>query len=429
MKIPFVGQAYTLRSKSLAAQTCINFYPERSEVNPNEMALYGTPGLRRLVTMPNTGGIRQIYAPSTGHAIVVQGDRVYRLTSKWQYTQCPGLPLSTKKGYVSIADNGTTAVLVDGRNGYTLDLATNVLTKINNEAFYGADRVGFIDGYFIFNKPDTQQFYISGLYGTTFDGLDFASSEGAPDLLVSLLVDHREVWMFGESTTEVFYNSGNADFPIERISGAFLEHGCAAKHSVAKLDNTVFWLGKDSNGSGTVWRANGYTPQRVSTHAIEYAIQTYSRINDAIAYTYQADGHAFYVLTFPTASKTWVFDASTGAWHERAYRNSTTGDFQRHRSNCLAYFGGKHIVGDYADGRIYHLDPDYYTDDGDPLVSVRAAPIVSNDGKRLFFRALELEIESGVGRDGIPDMDQINERITEDGQLRVTESGELREVE
>lgn len=411
MKIPFVGQSYLLRSKNLAAQRCVNFYVERSEVNPDDMALYGTPGTRRLLTMPNEGGIRQIYVPATGKAIVVQGDKVYSLDNNYNYTECYGDQLKTNGGYVCIADNGTDAVLVDGRHGYILNLTTNVVSVIENEAFYGADRVGFIDGYFIFNKPDTQQFYISGLYNTTFDGLDFASAEGSPDLLVSLLVDHREVWMFGESTTEVFYNSGDADFPIERISGAFLEHGCAAKHSVAKLDNTVFWLGKDSNGAGTVWRANGYTPQRVSTHAIEYALQGYSQINDAIAYTYQADGHAFYILTFPEANKTWCYDVSTSGWHERSYRNPVTGEDGRHRSSCLAFYGGRHIVGDYADGRIYHLDPDYYSDDGDPLVSVRAAPVISNDGKRLFFQALQVDVEEGVGLQIAPGTDGIVDGI------------------
>jgi hypothetical protein len=397
MKIPFVGQAYTLRSKSLAAQQCVNFYVEQSEVNPELMALYGTPGTRKLVTLPNTGGIRQLYVPATGKAIAVQGNKVYRLASNWTYEEVLGEDLLSKSGYVSIADNGTVAVLVDGLHGYFLDLTTNVLTRIENEAFYGADRVGFIDGYFIFNKPNTQQFYISGLYNTTFDGLDFASAEGAPDLLISLLVDHREVWMFGESTTEVFYNSGDPDFPIERMQGAFLEHGCAARHSVAKLDNTVFWLGKDANGAGTVWRANGYTPQRVSTHAVEYAIQGYSQMNDAIAYTYQQDGHAFYMLTFPEANKTWCYDVSNNAWHERSYRDPATGIDGRHRSSCLMYFGGKHIVGDFADGRIYHLDPDYFTDDGDPLISVRAAPVLSNSSKRLFHRSLQIEMEEGVG--------------------------------
>lgn len=397
MKIPFVGQAYTSRSKSLAAQQCVNFYVEQSEVDPERMALYGTPGTRLLTTLPSSGGIRGMYLPALGDAIVVQYDRVYRLShTTWAYVDL-GFSLQTQDGAVCIADNGTVAVIVDGGYGYIVDLATNAVNQITDPAFYGADKVAFLDGYFIFNKPNTQQFYISSLYGTNFDALDFASAEGAPDLLVSLLVDHREAWMFGDTTTEVFYNSGDADFPIQRMQGAFLEHGCAAKNSVAKLDNTVFWLGKDANGQGTVWRANGYTPQRISTHAIEYAIQGYAQISDAIAYTYQQDGHAFYMLSFPLANKTWCYDVSNQAWHERAYRDPITAEYGRHRSSCHIFFGGLHVVGDFEDGRIYALDSDYFSDGGDPMVSIRSAPVVSNNSKRLFFHSLQLEMEEGVG--------------------------------
>lgn len=417
MQIPFVGPAYRSRSKNMSADLCINLYPEASEIDGSIRALYGTPGLRRLVTLPNTGGVRAVFAPAVGKLIAVQGDKVYRVDGRWNITPCPGTLLTTK-GPISIAENGIIAVIVDGKNGYAVDLSSNVVTRIVNDAFYGADRVGFIDGYFIFNKPDTQQFYISSLYGSSFDGLDFASAEGAPDLLVSLIVDHREVWMFGDTTTEVYYNSGNADFPIERITGAYLEHGCAAAQSVAKLDNTVFWLGKDSNGNGTVWRANGYTPQRISTHALEYALQTYSQISDALAYTYQADGHAFYMLTFPQAGKTWCYDAATGLWHERAYWNA--GNFERHRSNCLAFYSGTHVVGDYENGKLYALDPDYFMDDGEPLVAQRSAPVVNNDGKRLFHHCIQVEIEEGVGT--VPD--DSNYLTTETGEYILTESGE-----
>jgi len=397
MKIPFLGGAYKASSRNLSYQECVNFFFERAEDGTQNAALLGTPGTRLLTTLPNTGyGIRGSWLPSSGYAIFVQGDKVYRVTNSWNYTVCAGT-LQTKTGDVCIADNGTVACIVDGIYGYFLDLTTNVITQIVNDAFYGADKVGFIDGFFIFNKPNTQQFYISSLYGTDFDGLDFASAEGSTDLLISLIVDHREVWMFGTSSTEVFYNSGNPDFPIERLQGAFIEHGCAAKNSVAKLDNTVFWVGRDNNGNGTVWRANGYTPQRISTHAIEYALQSYDEISDATAYTYQQDGHAFYVLTFPTAEKTWVYDAATQLWHERAYLDSTTGRFTRHRSNNHVFMGNTHVVGDFENGNLYALDPDYYSDNGDPLVSIRSCAVISGEGKRLVFKSLQIDMEEGVG--------------------------------
>jgi hypothetical protein len=202
------------------------------------------------------------------------------------------------------------------------------------------------------------------LDGTSVDPLDFASAEGAPDQLISVNVDHREAWLFGTGTIEVWYNAGTADFPLQRIQGAFNELGCAAVYSVAKLDNTLFWLGSDARGSGVVYRAVGYRGERISTHAVEFAIQNYSVISDAVAYSYQQEGHKFYVLTFPTAGATWVFDTSTGAWHERA--SLINGHFGRHRSNCQMNFNNEIIVGDYENGNIYAFDLDVYADDTIP---------------------------------------------------------------
>jgi hypothetical protein len=238
------------------------------------------------------------------------------------------------------------------------------------------------------------------LDGTSVDPLDFASAEGSPDGLVAVNIDHREAWLFGTDSIEVWYNAGQTDFPLTRIQGAFNEIGCVASFSIAKLDNGLFWLGTDARGQGIVYRANGYTGVRVSTHAIEYAIAQYGNISDAIAYTYQQEGHAFYVLTFPSANATWVYDVATQAWHERAGWNTATGEFTRHRSNCQCNFGGNTVVGDYESGNIYTLDLDVYADNGGIqkwLRSWRALPTGQNNLKRTAQHSLQLDCESGTG--------------------------------
>lgn len=393
MDFPFVGPSYRARSGNLSAQSCVNLYLEKNELT-GKFCLIGTPGKRRLTTLGGTGGCRASYVPAKGDAIVVQGNSVFRVHTDWTSTFV-GL-LSTSSGPVSITDNGTAAVLVDGPFGYILTLATNTIAMISDPAFYGADKVGYLDNYFVFNKPNTQEFYITLLGTTNFNALDFASAEGAPDNLVSLIVDHRELWLFGSTSTEIFTNTGAADFPIERLSGAFLEHGCAAAHSVAKMDNTVFWLGADDRGSGIIWRAQGYTPARVSTHAMEFAIASYARIDDAVAYTYQQEGHSFYVLNFPTANKTWAFDAASNEWGERSYFDAS-GMTNRDRSNCHMFFNGTHVIGDWNDGRLYALDLDYQFDDTDLIQAIRAAQTISNGGNMQFFHAFQIEMEEGFG--------------------------------
>jgi len=236
------------------------------------------------------------------------------------------------------------------------------------------------------------------IYPLVFNALDFASADGSPDGVVAINVDHRQMWVFGTDSTEVWYNAGLANFPLTNIQGAFNEIGCVAAFSVAKLDNTLFWLGTDARGQGIVYRAQGYAAARVSTHAIEYAIAQYGNISDALAYTYQEEGHSFYVLTFPSANATWVYDVATQAWHERA--GFVNGNFTRHRSNCQCNFGGNIIVGDFENGNIYTLDLGVYADNGQPqkwLRSWRALPTGQNNLKRTAQHTLQLECESGTG--------------------------------
>jgi hypothetical protein len=204
--------------------------------------------------------------------------------------------------------------------------------------------------------------------------------------------------VFGTDSVEVWYNVGGAGFPLERIQGAFNEIGCVSAYTIAKMDNGLFWLGTDARGQGIVYRANGYTGVRISTHAIEYAIAQYGNISDAIAYTYQQEGHAFYVLSFPSGNATWVYDVSTQAWHERA--GFDNGEFMRHRSNCQCNFGGNIIVGDFENGNIYTFDLDVYADNGGIqkwLRSWRALPTGQNNLKRTAHHSLQLDCEAGVG--------------------------------
>lgn len=398
MQIPFVGAAYRSRSPVLAADQCINLYPEKDEsgTGKNIAMLVGTPGTRLLVALGGSGAVRGVWSPTVGNMIAVRGSNVYRVSSSWVATLIG--TIGSTAGPVSISDNGIVAVIVDGTNGYALTLATSAFAQITDPDFLGADLVDYMDDLFIFNRPNTQQFYISGFGSTTFDALDFASAEGSPDNIVSFIVDHRQLLIFGSESGEIFENTGNADFPIQRAGNVFIEQGCAAKFGVTKIDNTVFWIGGNKKGTGIIWRLDGARPARISTHAIEFAIQGYSTISDCIAYSYQQEGHSFVVFSFPTAGSTWVFDASTSLWHERAYLNPATGTLGRHRSNCHCFFGGEHIVGDWENGNLYALDLDYYSDNGAAMPAIRAAAHISDgEYKRIRFDALEIYFEAGIG--------------------------------
>lgn len=397
---PFVGASYTARSKNFDAQRCVNLFPalQESGTSKSVAALYGTPGLLLWLALAGVAGygVRGMLRFNVSIGIIVVGDIVYKVTPTGEFTSIGSISLASTP--ISMASNGIVIMLVTGgTDGYFIDPVAGTVTQITDEDFVGGGKVEFIDGYFLWNKINTGQFQITNIYGTDIDSLDFATAEGAPDNLTSLIVDHREAWLLGETTTEVYFNSGNPDFPFERIQGAFIENGCVATNSVAKMDNSVFWLSADERGQGMVMRAVGYTPQRVSTHALEYSIGQMETISDAVAYTYQQEGHSFYVLTFPSANQTWVFDASTNLWHERAWRDPSLNVLKRHRSNCQMQFAGHTLVGDFENGNVYVLDMDTYTDNGDPIARIRSCPHLSIEYKWQFFSALQIDMQTGVG--------------------------------
>lgn len=395
VKIPFVGPSYTARSSNADAQRTLNCFVEMSNASPRApLALYGTPGLRKVATLA-TGPVRGCLSEG-GFAWVVAGGTVYRVSTAYAVTTVG--TMGTTTGAVGMASNGSEVIIVDGSGGYLVTVATATMATISDADFpNGVRQAAYQDGYFVVTGDGSQSFYISGLLnGGAWDGLDFASAEGSPDSTVGVISDHRELWLFGANSAEVWVNTGNNDFPFERSGNTFVEHGCASAGSIAKLDNTVFWLGADDRGTGIVWRADGYSPLRISTHATEFAFAGYT-LGDAVAFSYQQEGHGFYVLHFPTDGKTWVYDAATQLWHERAYREAATGVLSQWRANCHTMLGGLHLVGDCEDGRLYVLDPDYFSDDGDPILRLRTAQTQEQLQTRIFYSELQIDMETGVG--------------------------------
>lgn len=394
MKTPILGSAYVARSVNAADNRMVNMFPEITQEGKESGFLNRAPGLRRVATI-GSGPIRGLWTYG-GSLYVVSGANAYRVNSSWSATLLGNV---VNTGPVSMADNGTQLFIAANGPGYIYNASTGVFNPITDGDFPGAVTVGYIDGYFVFNEPQSQRLWITSLLdGTSIDALDFASAEGSPDDIVCVMVDHREIWVFGTNSVEVWYDAGTADFPLQRIQGAFNEIGCAAPYSVAKLDNGLFWLGSDARGFGIVYRANGYTGQRVSTHAVEWHIQQYGDLSDAIGYTYQQDGHSFYVLVFPSANTTWVYDVATNAWHERA--GFDNGVFVRHRGNCQSVFNNEVLVGDYQNGNLYALDLDIFEDNGQVqrwLRSWRALPPGANNLARSVHHALQVDCEAGVG--------------------------------
>lgn len=414
MQSPILGGTYLARSPNAAANRLVNLFPESVSDGQTAGFFMRCPGLRLLRNV-GTGPIRGLWTFSDkGSFYVVSGNSLYRMTTA---TGAPVLiGTVTGTGPVSMADNGTQLFVACNPDGFIYNQATNTFAQITDPDFAGAGTVSYISNYFLFNEPNSQKLWVTELLdGTSVLPFDFTSADGNPDGVQAVNVDHREAWIFGNNSIEVWYDAGLPDFPLSRIQGAYLEIGLASPYAVCKQDNTLFWLSQDDRGQGIIFRANGYSPQRVSTHAIEWQIQQYPTLSDAIFYSYQQDGHAFVVCIFPSGNTTWVYDVATNLWHERAAWNET--EYARHRSNCQCNFNGTIVVGDYENGNIYAFDLDVYTDNGNAqrwLRSWRALPPGANNLKRTAHHGLQLICESGVGLNGYDYFDALNLLAVED---------------
>jgi len=349
------------------------------------------------------------YTVSSISAGVVTGLTV---TSAGSYTSVPSNNVSTSS---SGAGTGLTLTLTfgtgTGNTGtYVISSSQTVSSETmyalnfsimpsSDGAFSSANTVDIVDNYFVYNKTNSQQFAASNPLSPITNPLSFSSKDGAPDNLVSLIVDHREVYLLGEKSSEVWVDVGSYPFPFQRIPGTSTQHGIAAKFSMARLGNSFAYVSRNDRGQGQIVAMNGYIPQRISTYAVEQTLLN-QYIDDAIAWTYQLEGHECYVVSFPTLDLTWVYDISTQMWHKWLYVDNQN-VFHRHRGNCSAVFQGLVMVGDYQNGQIYELDPSNYTDNGDEIRRIRRAPHIVTDLQREYLEELQIQFQPGVGLTGI----------------------------
>jgi len=356
------------------------------------------------------GSTPQVYTVSSVTSGVVTGLTVY---SQGSYTTQPINNVSTT---TTGSGTGLTLTLTfgtgaGGTGSYKVspsqtEATSETMYALNfsvlpssDGAFTGADIVDIVDNYFVYNNPGTQQWAASGILSPITPALSYGNKDGAPDNLVSIIVDHREVYLMGEESSEVWVDAGTFPFPFQRIPGTSTQHGIVAKFSVARLGNSFAYLSRNIRGQAQIMMMNGYIPQRISTHAVENTLVN-QYVQDAVAFTYQLEGHEVYVISFPTIDITWAYDFTTSMWHKWLWCDNTN-TYHRCRANCSAVFQNMVLVGDWQNGQIYELDPNNYTDNGQNIRRLRRAPHLVTDLQRQFFDEFQIQFQPGVGTTGV----------------------------
>jgi hypothetical protein len=296
-------------------------------------------------------------------------------------------------------DGGNQLFITSGDNGYIYDMTTHVVTQIT--ALDGKASMGdHLDGYFLALDANTSTLYISNLLAglTWTTGTDFAQRSQAADPWISMKVNGKYVWLLGELTTEVWYNTG-ASFPFAPHPSGLVPYGIAASFSRAVVGSALAWLGTSASGSLYALQASGFTPEVISSLPQQLAMSRYTTSSDAVADSYTQLGHTFFVLTFPTENVTWAWDSTTGLWAKRGTWIEEDGEFIAWRPRFHAAAFGENRMLDGEIGYVYTLDPEVSFDADTRLIRrVRRAPTLEGENQRVYYSAFELDLEPGLGR-------------------------------
>lgn len=388
MRLPFATQSYLHRSLPLSAQRMVNCYVEpQPQDAKSRLPILPAPGLRQFGSAA-TSVCRGMHVMGADLFAVI-GSTVYRVVVDGSTFALGTIP---NGGPVSLDSNGEQLAIVvpETTECFVADRSAGTVTQVTDGDFEGASSVCVIDGYYIFTRPNSTQFFLSAINDPlSFNALDFASAEGSSDNLLAAVRAGRDLWLYGERSIEIWSNVGATDFPFLRVSGGFISRGTAAPFSIATRLGGPIWLGDDK----VVYTASGVVPQRLSTTAIEQAIAGYARVDDAEGMVFEIEGAAFYALTFPSAGRTWVCNLTAQAsWHER--ESESVGAWRARRG--VAYAGSV-IFGDAVDGRLWRLDPTFAMEGEEQIIRTATGTTLHSEARRVFFSRFAAEFAAGQG--------------------------------
>jgi hypothetical protein len=395
---------------SIGVEDCINLYLEKAITLTSKIPNYyiSIPGLQLFSQQTSTDVCRGLYRTADQRLFGVFGANLVEILQNGQ--RLIKGSITTYSGTVGMVDNTHQLFLVDGAFGYILELSTNVFSQIDPDTFVnGATHCDCIDTQFLANQPNSINYnWSNNNDGLTWDPLNFADKEGLPDNIVAIKGLSNQLWVFGSYSTEVHYDTGDITTQQwQRYEGAVIDIGCSAPYSVAKVEGNIFWIGSDKAGNAAVWSNNALTPVKISNRGIEQLIHSFAnnsggQINDAFGYTYAQAGHVFYVLTFPSADLTIVYDMTTGQWHRRTFLD-TLGVEHKWQGYYQAYIWGLNIFGDNTGDGVYQLSVDYYLNDNpngvgyNQIKRTRTTPVIQINQKRVRHNSIQIIFEQGVG--------------------------------
>jgi hypothetical protein len=393
MKFGLVGPSYTARSSAMADEECINLFAEsRSD---GQKSYLWTPGLSLFASMAPAISATSIRATCWA------GSRLFAVagTSLQEIYNDGGNgsrgTIAADDSPASMAFNGIQLLIVSAGHAYCYTLSTDTLLEVTSQLVAVPFTVKFDDSYFVITFQNSNKAQLSNLLdGTTWPGLYVDAVSVFAGNINAIETNHREAWVFGERNCQVYQDTGSAEI-FDPIPGAFLETGCVGPFVPCRVDNSLFWVSEDERGARVAWRSNGYTPQRISTYAVEIDLGSYPTLYGMTTYAYHAGGHPFWVLYIPGSQWSWVYDVSENLWHKRASWDPVSAKWGPHNSWNHVYAFGMHLVGDWNSNNLYQLSQNFLDDNGTTIRRLRRTPTIRDEKKWLFHSALTVDVETG----------------------------------
>lgn len=373
MLVRFGTESYRHRSARVSRQQMVNCYLETPpKANDKPPPVVSSFGIEEFAT-PGTA----IRGGTTidGIPYVVSGTGLYRIGSTGVATL---LGTVTGAGPVDVMGEVENVLVTNSSAGWIYDGAT--VTQISDPDFPGADRAQYLDGYAVVIKDGEVWINETSHDFQVWNALDFATPEAAPDTLLDEIVSNRLIYLGGVESIEIWENTGNADFPLERAAGGTVQMGIACARAFAKQSNRVFFYAID----GTISELQGTQAVPISTPAVAQAIEGYTD-KSCTTMAWTESSHPMVAWSF--AQGTWVYDLSTQLWHER---KST--DHTRWRPFFALRAYGETFVADYSSNKLGKLSPNVFTEWGEVLRAYCVSPSVRGPHSKL-----QLTFQSGVG--------------------------------
>ena len=398
-EIKLFGLGQQSKSSNITAMHRLNvYYDTQIDSDKASVVAYGTPGTVLFSTVSSQPSRGMHWVESNNALYVVQRGDLWSIAADGTATLKRSLTTANPtdiNGRVSMANNGVQLCIVTGTYGYIYNTVTNVLTDITASLpAGGADTVTFLDSYFIVNRANTGQFYLSAQYdGLTWNALDFATAESNPDNLQAVIADKGYLALLGTSSIELWVNSGAQAFPFERVNGAPSPSGLMARWSLSRCGDFLTGLFKNKHGALFIGQLQGYNVVQVSTPDIDYIINQYASPSDAVGFGYTLNGRIYYQITLQSEGKSWLYDVMSNAWSQLKSWN-----MPRHFGDLCCAFNTKLVVSNYADGSLSYFSQQAYTDNGLPIErEISSGHLFTTGRNKVRVSRLRLDMEGGVG--------------------------------